>query len=113
MEAYNRFNFVIYKWLRFFGLGQGQDILRPEWKQWSIFTTISFVTAISIPFMYMWTIFYFSGDLAMKAFGYLGIGYQVRAFFFFKSYVQPSNGESFSSDRLPLRLHIHLSLEKV
>lgn len=78
MEAYNRFNFVIYKWLRVFGLAQGHDILRPEWSKWSFYTLLSCITAISIPFMYMWTMYNYSGDLAMKAFGYLGIGYQVR-----------------------------------
>lgn len=77
MKAYRDFNIVIYKWLRFFGLAQGHDILHAEWNEWTFYTIFALTTAISIPFMYMWTMYHYSGDLAMKAFGYLGIGYQV------------------------------------
>lgn len=76
MDAYHQFQIVIYKWLRFFGKTVGHDILQPEFKtNWH--TVLATITALSIPFMYMWTMYNFDGDLAMKAMGYLGIGYQV------------------------------------
>lgn len=79
MEAYHHFNTIIYKWVRSVGLAQGHDILRAAWTRWTLHTVLALGTAVSIPFMYTWTIYNFNGDLAMKAFGYLGIGFQVGA----------------------------------
>lgn len=76
MEAYQQFQTIMNKWLRFFGLSQGHDIFRQDHKV-NPYMILSFVTALSIPLMYMWTMYNFNDDLAMKATAYLGIGFQV------------------------------------
>lgn len=84
MEAYQHFHTIIYKWLQFFGRSQGHNIFKENSKA-NPYMILSFVTSISIPCMYMWTVYNYNDDLAMKATGYLGIGYQVchQWFFFF------------------------------
>lgn len=76
MDYCNQLENILYNWLRFIGLLLGHDILRHNFTMNLYCIVVMFLTCC-YPMLFIWTVYHFDGDLAIKASGYIGIGFQV------------------------------------
>lgn len=77
MDAYERYQTVVYKWLRTISSLLGHDILRDNYTNRLGDSIIISCILLMFPIIMTWSMFYQTGDLAFKAGCYVPICYQV------------------------------------
>lgn len=77
MDSYERYQTVVYKWLRTISSLLGHDILRENYSNRLGNTIIVICILLMFPIIMTWSMFYQTGDLAFKAACYVPICYQV------------------------------------
>lgn len=77
-EAYQHFQIILYRWLRFVGLIMGHDIFQEHFE---IHSHTVFMSAIclSVPIVFFLTSYRFDNELGMAAGAFVVIGLKVRS----------------------------------
>lgn len=76
--AYDRFKLITFSWMRSIGRCLGHNILRIEYRINAIAMSMSILSAIATS-LYIWTIYRFDGELALKSLSILGVCFKVIA----------------------------------
>lgn len=76
MDAYSRFQTILYKWLRYLNMLMGQDILRPNFHI-NILTMVGILCSVALPFSFLWTAYFSDDKFNIEPAAYIGIGFQV------------------------------------
>lgn len=76
MDPYKQFKVMIYIWLRFVGLVIGHDMFKKKFRI-NFYYIFVIIWSVVAPAWYLWTIYNFGGDLALKAMSYIAVAFKV------------------------------------